>query len=356
MSRYYELETVSNWLCEVFLHAGLKPRDATILCEQLLLAECRGVHSHGLLLTRVYYDRIRAGGIRANYELAVVERNGPVLVLDGGGGPGQSLALDAMERTIDTGRKYPIAMTVLRNSNHIGMLASYALRAVNQNFIAIILTNTGPSICAFGGEGRQLGNNAICIAAPSDSGAHFVLDIATGEVACGKVRYAAINGTSLVEDSFRVLGSSSCLPSEFDNGGYVPPFGGHKGYGLCLAVDVLTGILADSLTSFDVKGQRRHLECPTGCSQTFLVINGASVSSFSKIASNLMHFLERVRELSPTDPDQPILIPGDLEREFEKETKKKGILIPVALIDELNKIATELGVNLISESKEAYHQ
>jgi LDH2 family malate/lactate/ureidoglycolate dehydrogenase len=83
------------------------------------------------------------------------------------------------------------------------------------------------------------------------------------------------------------------------------------------------------------------------------VINGHSVSSFGNIVSNLGHFLERVRELSPTNPDQPIMIPGDLEREFEEVAKKKGILIPVALVEELNKIATELGVGLISDSKEA---
>src|ERR1022692_1933109 len=98
-------QAMSSWLEGVFESAGLSRSDSEAVAKNLTEAEERGIRSHGLILLPVYVERIRSGGIRGRYTMTVVREHGATLLLDGDGGPGQSLAFRATELAIAGARK-----------------------------------------------------------------------------------------------------------------------------------------------------------------------------------------------------------------------------------------------------------
>ncbi|MFJ7336780.1 Ldh family oxidoreductase [Streptomyces sp. NPDC101116] len=80
---------------------------------------------------------------------------------------------------------------------------------------------------------------------PREDGRPLVVDFATGAVASGKIRHAArrgerVPGTWLMDRD----GRPTTDPEELDRGGAVPVFGGHKGLGVQVITEVLSGVLA----------------------------------------------------------------------------------------------------------------
>jgi len=141
----------------------------------------------------------------------------------------------------------------VRNSSHFGIAGYYARMALEHDMIGFCMINVGSggSRPPTGGCTGFFGTNPIAVAAPTRMPPAFVMDFATTVVASGKLQIAQrpnhevplgwiINGN----------GVPSTNPAERQGGGYILPLGGlrgtsgHKGYGLLLLVDILSGVLS----------------------------------------------------------------------------------------------------------------
>lgn len=344
-------QDINEWLQKVLVKAGLKSKDAAAVAENLVLAEARGVCSHGLILLGVYVARIREGGIRPNYQISIVSDAGSIVLLDGDAGPGQSLATFAVQLAVERAEKTGLSFVTLRNSNHVGMLATYGLNVAKAGMIGLIMTNSGPSVSVFHGLGSRIGNNALCVAIPDDPHP-IVLDMATGTVACGKIRLAAGAGEPIPEHWIHdKYGKPSVNPTDLDEGGSVTPLGGHKGYGLGVIVDILTGLVSGGVSSLHVVKQRSSAAIPTRASQSFVVLDPEKLAGREYLMQQTHEYINDLRRSTPISQDVPVLAPGDPELFAGTRSGQTGITIPRNTLIELNKVASSLNLPGLQNSE-----
>src|SRR5439155_12607182 len=161
-----------------FEKLGLSRDDARATAANLLFANLRGVDSHGVIRLKVYADRLRAGGFRPDVKPEIVAEHSSTAVIDARHGVGQLAALMAMELAIAKARHTGAGLVTVKNSNHFGACAFYAMRASDQGMLGFAATNAGPSMAPTGGRERRLGNNAMAITVPAGGHCPLVLDMA----------------------------------------------------------------------------------------------------------------------------------------------------------------------------------
>lgn len=334
-------DQVEQWVIGILKKGGLAEDDAAAVAENLVAAECRGMKSHGLVLLPIYLNRIKKGGIRARYSISTLKETGPLLLCDGGGGPGQALARRVMQMAIERATRFGISYLLLNNSNHIGMLATYGLQATARGLIGIVMTNSSPSVNAYRGRGPQIGSNAICVAVPSEPDP-FVLDMSTGTVACSRVRLAALHKRTIPAEWITDhCGLPSQDPLDIDRGGAVTPLGGYKGYGLTVALDIMTALLAGGSPSYLVLSQISIPSEPTGASQSFAAIDPDFFIGRERLVEAMHAYIENLRQLMPSDSDFPVLAPGDPELMALRRAEINGIEISLPVFKTIERLAIE---------------
>jgi LDH2 family malate/lactate/ureidoglycolate dehydrogenase len=306
--------------------AGMPPEPAATVAEVMIDADLRGHHSHGVLLLPVYLERIRQGGIDPCAEPFWIREETPVSVLDANGAAGQVAARLAAERSAAIALQAGVGVVAVRHSNHVGMLAAYRAPFERTGVVGLILNLAGTSVAPPGGQRPTMGNNAVCLVVPRGEQEAFSVDFATGAVACGKIRQAALQGTAVPEGWLLDRdGAPSTDPVQLDEGGAVPVFGGHKGLALSLMIEILAGAIGGGVTSRGVNRQRLWPDRVMDCSQLFV---GFLPSAFG-IAS-MAPFLEEleaaVRDSYVSGPPA-LYFPEQYEAQARKEAERDGLRI-----------------------------
>ncbi len=119
------------------LTTPLPTKDANLIADTLIEADLRGVYSHGVQLLPRYVRGLNHG-INPNPNVKTVVDNKAISIIDGDNGMGQVVANKSMDIAIEKSRMYGLASVSVRNSNHLGALAYYGMKAVKENMIAII--------------------------------------------------------------------------------------------------------------------------------------------------------------------------------------------------------------------------
>jgi len=224
--------------------AGAPADEAKLVADLLVRANLMGVDSHGIVRIPEYMVDIDSGKLQPGAPIKTLKESAATALLDGGWNFGQVAAMEAMQAAAQKAREHDIGMVGVVNCNHVGRLADYVMSAAEQGMIGMMVVKTSSLVAPYGGTKRILGPNPLGIAVPAEGGRPFVLDMATSASAAGKVMVRKLRGERLPEgwivDS---KGRPSATPDDLFAGGSLLPFGGYKGYGLCVAVDILGGAL-----------------------------------------------------------------------------------------------------------------
>jgi LDH2 family malate/lactate/ureidoglycolate dehydrogenase len=159
----------------------------------------------------------------------------------------------AMRKAIEKARAAGIAISTVRNSGHFGAAGYYSNMAASSECIGVSMCNVDPGVTAPGSRGPVLGTNPISYAVPGPDGKTIFLDIATSIVAASKVFQAKATGQSIPE-GWLIDGDGlpTTDPSEYPAAGALMPMAGHKGYGIALLVELLTGVLSGGALGSEV--------------------------------------------------------------------------------------------------------
>jgi LDH2 family malate/lactate/ureidoglycolate dehydrogenase len=224
---------------EVFAAAGLPEQDAEVIADSLVHANLTGVHSHGVSKVNDYLTRLDKNLVTKETNISVVRESATTALLDAGNGWGQIVSQKAVEMAVEKAKQYGSSWIGVRNSNHYGTAAYWTSQIAAQGMIGISMTNTSPVMVPFGSKVPTLGTNPICIAVPSPSGKPIMLDMATSNQARGKITLAAKIGKPIPSDwAITIDGQETTDPQEALKGSLLP-FGGAKGSGLAMMVDIL---------------------------------------------------------------------------------------------------------------------
>jgi len=191
-------------------------------------------------------------------------------IIDGDNGLGFIVSHYAMTKAISMSKESGSGWVSVFNSNHAGAGAYYVLMAVKENMIGIHFSTGGTSVSGPGGSGRLIGNNVIALGAPANKYAPFVFDMAPTMSIANKAHLLAWNNKKMPEG---YVMDSEGNPVTDPNGYFNPtsavlPLGSsmthgvHKGFGLLLLSDILTGVLSgDGGSMLRKKGVDSHAFC-----------------------------------------------------------------------------------------------
>jgi delta1-piperideine-2-carboxylate reductase len=216
---------------------------AQIISNHIVDCELRGLAYGGLARIVSIIERLERTGpptkpVETIHETPVSAK------LNGHDNLGYVVALKATEIAIKKSRKMGIALVGANETWYTGMLSYFAEIAAAQGMVTIIASNATPWVAPHGAVDGRFGTNPICFGFPSE-GDPVIWDIGTSSIMHAEVMLAKRLGQELDSGlAFDVDGNPTQNP-EAALGGAFTPWGGHKGAGLGMIVQML-GILAGS--------------------------------------------------------------------------------------------------------------
>ena len=333
----------------VFTAWGMSVVDADIAATVMVDTDLSGIDSHGIGMLPLYHRLFAEGRLDPRAVPLTIRDNGPVIVIDAGHGIGHVASRAAMRAAMDKARQHGIGVAGVTGSNHYGAAGWYARMAADEGLVAFSMTNvTNHFLVPVRGTEPALGTNPIAFAAPThDPARPVLLDMATTTVAFGKVNIARRAGKPIPAGwALDEQGEPETDSQKAFDGRRLAPLGGtrelgaHKGYGLALMVEILCA----TLTGASLK------DLDTG--HFFLVLDPAAFRSRDAFRADLDELLGRLRDVAPSDPEQPVLIAGDPEHDMFERRRRDGIPMVRTLADEVRAVCSESGVAFLLDVDE----
>ena len=339
-----ESERLREIATELLQGAGASQEEAAIVSSHSIGANLAGHDSHGIIQIPTYMDRIKRGHIVPGAPFEVVRETATTTVVDGNWGFGYVVSERAMQITIDKARQGGVAAATVFHQSHVGRVADYPIRAADAGMIGLMTADSGrsaKSVVPFGGREPRLGTNPICIAMPSNLEGPIFIDMATSAVAGGKIGVAVARGVSIPEGWILDKdGNPTTDPNALGQGGFGLPLGGpegHKGYGLSVMVEILSGILTGLGFGHDPSG--RHND---GC-----FMAAFNVEAFRPLADfkrEVTEFADYLKSSRPAAGFDRVYYPGEPERLRAQRLLKEGIFVEDATWEKLKSLAVEYGL------------
>ena len=327
---------LKNIIIEVLIKAGVKAEYASILADSCCEADLRGVHSHGIKMLPAYLERIEKGGVVPEAEPELSESAKGIYIVDGKGCFGQIAASCAMNRIIQDVRLGQMSCAVVKNTNHCGMLAYYTEKIAEEFAVGFMTSNTNPNVAAFGGAEKVLGTNPFSIAFPKDDG-NIVIDMATTAAAKGKVYEYDKKGEDIPSGwAIDKEGKATTNPKEALEG-IMLAFGGHKGYAISLAVEILSGVISNSGYSKNVLSLHN---CPEKVQNVGFFMAALPIKAFldrdlyNERIDDLSNILVNSKKQIGNDR---ILLPGQMENDKRKLGISMGLEVDEDILNVLRK-------------------
>jgi L-2-hydroxycarboxylate dehydrogenase (NAD+) len=331
---------------------GVPASDAERAAAVLLYADTRGIDSHGVSnKLRDYLDKYRNGTLNPTAQPRIVHETPSTAVVDGDRGLGLIVAQRAMEMAIEKAGIVGTGVVSIRNVGHVGAAGFYAKMAADRDMIGwAMAVSAAPkgTVPTFGAD-PLLGTNPIAFAAPALEEAPFVFDAAMTTIAGNKISLARRigrpmgpgwiahpDGTPDMEggllDDIAPDGKPKQLPL-----GSTYELGSHKGYGLAVMVDILTGQLSFA-PGFATLADNR---------------GGAFVAAYDVAAfgdplefkQNMDGMLRGLRESTPMPGHDRVYYAGLLDVEVEADRLLRGIPLHPEVIDWFRTACADLGVD-----------
>jgi LDH2 family malate/lactate/ureidoglycolate dehydrogenase len=335
---------LTSYTTAVFEAVGLSRKHARIVAENLVLADLRGIESHGVTRIPIYADRLRRGVVNRAAEPRAVMSGVSIVLVDGDNGPGAVVGHFAIQRAIEAARQSGVGIALARNSNHFGICADYALCAAEAGFIAMVSTNSAISMAAWGAAEPALGTNPFAFAAPVKGRGPVVLDFASSVVARGKIVERAKRGELIPEGWALDREGRPTTDAKEAEAGTVLPFSGPKGSGIGLMVEILCGALTGAAIGSEISNLYKDFVNPQNIGHFFLVFDPARALGANAFEERTATLASTIKSLRLAQEFQEILLPGEPEERLEAIRRTKGIPLLPSTVSDLSEFSQPLGV------------
>jgi len=333
---------------------GSSEINADTAVRALLSADLRGVDSHGIARLTGYVRLWEAARVNANPVIKIVHETPSTAVVDGDKGLGLVVGPAAMQIAIDKAKNVGTGWVSVKNSNHFGIAGFHAMMALQHDMIGIAMTNASATVAPTFSKERLLGTNPIAVVIPAGNEQPFVADFATTTAANGKLEILqrknmdAPHGWVQNKD-----GQPSTDVNELKKGGAMLPLGGdkehgsHKGYMLGSIVDIFSAVLSGANYGPWVPPFPAYLPIPEnmpgeGIGHFFGAMRIDAFRPAAEFKQHMDAWIQRFKSADTADGFDKVIIPGEPEREMEKERMKNGIQLLSSVVNELNELALKL--------------
>ncbi len=339
---------------QIFQSLKLSESDAETAAAVLAAADALGIPSHGVGRLWRYVNGLKSGLMLPDVPIEIMMDTPSSIVINARGAMGAPASVMTMEHVINKAKKNGSAFGCVRNSNHFGIAGYYARMALEEDMLGIAMTNTAALGVPTFGRQVMFGTNPLAFAAPADKEAAFVLDMSTTVVTRGKIEVydrlekelpdgwavdktgkSAKNARSMLDDMQERLGGG-ILPL----GGLGKEFGGHKGYGLAVMVDILCAVLCGAPFGQNVYDTA---ESSARVSHFFGAIKISCFRDPQEFRQDMDTLLQELRACPPAEGEERVYFAGLPELEFEQESNRIGVPLLKKTYDNISNIGQEWG-------------
>ncbi len=258
---------------------------------------------------------------------------------------GQSTAFRAMDEAIRLADEYGVGTVSVDNAFHYLWGGGYVMDAAKKGYIAYTnCTAALAEVVPFGGKFPTLGTNPHSWGFPTTGAIGFpiVIDWATSVVSMGRVQQFKREGKPLpplaaVDGNGRPTDDPNAVAA-------LLPFGAHKGYGLSLINELVSGFIGGSLPTLRNRWDQAAGDKAT-CTFFFQVIHPDAISggAFAKGRSQQENVKAVIADVLGHG-NESCMIPGQLEADWARHTAAAGgLLFSAAEIEAFNEVAAECG-------------
>ncbi len=334
-----------QFAADAYRVVGMPNADARLAADTLVQADLWGHQSHGMMRLPWYVARLRSGACAPVASPLRAVDAGAIGVWDGQDGMGQVLAARAMEDAIARAKAHGIGAVAVRNSGHFGTAMYFTLMAARAGCVGFLTTNASPAMAPWGGRRKTVGNNPWSWAAPAGRFAPLVLDIANTGVARGKIYLAKQKGLPIPEGwAITADGAPTTDPAAAIDG-LILPMAGHKGYGISVVMDMLSGVLSGSASGLGVSGPYQA-EKRSGAGHFMIVLDIASMQPLPDFERRMEVYIEGLRAVPLAQGAEAIFYPGEIEAQNDFSNRSAGLLLPDDTLVDLHTLGSELGLAL----------
>jgi len=342
--RRVQADDLLGFVADAFRRCGMGDDDAALLADSLVVADLRGVHSHGVLRVPEYVKKLTVDGVDPRGRPSLVRDGGACLVVNGGNSMGQIGAQFAMARVIERAEAHGIAAAGVRGSNHCGTMAYYAMQALPRDMIGLATTNALPTMAPWGGAERILGINPLGVAIPAGEELPIVYDAAFSGSSHGKIRIYEQKGLKLPEGWALDLDGRPTTDPTAAIDGLLQPIGGFKGAGLAM----LMGILSSMLSGAAYGTELGNMEDGPKAGQDGHFFAAIRVDAFEDVARFKARVDAAIRELHAVrlaPGVDRVYAPGELELATEQAYRRDGIPLNDVTLADLRRVAADLALD-----------
>jgi LDH2 family malate/lactate/ureidoglycolate dehydrogenase len=336
-------EALRTFIRHVLLAVGMHPAAAEITADAMVWADLRAIEPHGVAKLPILVERIKAGVTSPDAEPSVVAESATTALLDAGTAWGQVAATWAMELAVEKARLNQLGAVVVRNSSSLGALGYYPLIATRAGQIGLAITNSMPLLAPWGGTQKLLGNQGYAIGCPAGRYPSLLLDTSNSATSWGNVRMAAERGEQLAPGlAFDAAGRPTTDPAAALEG-LLAPAGGHKGFGLTLMWEILTGVLA-GLAYGPYVGALEDLSAPQQVSHFLLAIDPTAYLPLEHLTARVDSLIEQIHAVPPAPGASGPFAPGEQGAARAAARERDGIPLAPRRRAEITTVGQRVGV------------
>lgn len=358
MIKTFEVNKLRAFTESVFDKMGCSRQDARQAADVLILADLRGIDSHGVARLSGYVRLWQANRINSTPNVNILHQTPSTATLDADAGLGLVAGPQAMQLAINKAKNVGSGWVAVSNSNHFGIAAYHAMMALEHDMIGIAMTNASPLVAPTHSSERMLGTNPMCFAWPAGKQPPFVADLATSAAANGKLEIAQRTGKTIPDTWVQnKTGHVSTDANELKKGGALLPLGSsiengsHKGFALASVVDLFSGVLGGANYGPWVPPFVSFLQPLTnlpgkGLGHFFGAIRVDAFRPLHEYQSNMDQWIERFKQAKPI-AEQMVIIPGEPEALEHANRLLKGIPLVEAVVNDLQALAIQLDLPVL---------
>ena len=324
---------------------------AGTVADHLVEAGLRGHDTHSILRFPQYVEMARSGKVRPHAAMTILQETDFTAQVSGGWNYGQVTMNEAVELAVRKSAKGGFSAVTVMECNHVARLGHFAAAAAAENRIAIMMCNghgSDLSVAPFGGVARRLPTNPLAVGIPTPGDWPILLDMTTSSMSGGDMRWYRNHGKELPEGNvIDHVGE----PTRDVEAYYGPPAGailplgfpqsGHKGYGLSIVVDILSGALSRA-------GCSKEHPSKTGNALFIAILDVAAFLPLAEFWQHTAGLIDWIKSTPPALGFDEVVLPGENSHRIYEERCRTGLEVDATAWEEITTLATDLNVALPS--------
>jgi LDH2 family malate/lactate/ureidoglycolate dehydrogenase len=327
-------ETVTG----LFKAAGLSSEDAAIVADVYTRASLKGAGHHDLHDLPGRLNSLKAGKIKGAPRITLIHRNKAVENYEGDNGLGELHGVFVGKRAIELAREFGAGICTIRNSNHILACAPFSEIIAEAGMLGYVLTRGAPTMGAPGRIEKVIGTAPQSFAAPKKDGSQLAFD------AC--LAYTANSLLGIHARENKPMPSHWCLDKDGKpttdakvvmDGGVRQPIGAHKGFGLTILGEMLTGILSEGQVIDEPQPGSGAVGQP---SHTAIAIDFGGLIGNETFPERVSEMVDRMKNLADN-----LTVPNERSSAYRKKALAEGSIdVDGSLIEKLNDFCAQYSV------------